>query len=193
MKELEEVKKILTDDEEVKEYFKPNKKRFVVVNIIATLLFLIIFFGGVFTVGLLGIINVIAFTDSTGQRDFLAPIMFLVFSAPFLLMIILSLIGYVARYHRTIYVVTNKRLIIRSGFIGVDYKSIETKYVGLINVRVDFLDKICGSTGTITFASPAMPMMNTQNNVNGAFAFRCVENPYEVYKKVKEYIPENDQ
>ena len=192
MKELEEVKKILTDDEEVKEYFKPNKKRFVVVNIIATLLFLVIFFGGVFTVGILGIINVIAFTDSTGQRDFLAPIMFLVFSTPFLLMIILSLIGYIARYHRTIYVVTNKRLIIRSGFIGVDYKSIELKYIGLVNVRVDFLDKLCGNTGTITFASPAIPLTTNQNNVNGAFAFRCVENPYEVYKKVKEYIPEND-
>ena len=195
MKELEEVKKILTDDEEVKEYFKPNKKRFVVVNIIATLLFLIIFFGGVFTVGILGIINVIAFTDSTGQRDFLAPIMFLVFSTPFLLMIILSLIGYVARYHRTIYVVTNKRLIIRSGFIGVDYKSIETKYVGLVNVRVDFLDKLCGgNVGTVTFASAAIPMMNIngKNGMNTAFAFACVENPYEVYKKVKEYIPDNN-
>ena len=193
MKELEELKKILTNDEEVKECFKPSKKRFVAANIISTLLFLIIFFGGIFTVGILGIVNIIHFRNENGTQDLLAPIMFLVFSTPFLIMIILSIVGYIVRYQRTIYVVTNKRLIIRSGFIGVDYKSIELKYVGLVNVRVDFLDKICGSTGTITFASPAMPMMNTQNNVNGAFAFRCVENPYEVYKKVKEYIPENGQ
>ena len=192
MKELDELKMILTNDEEIKESFKPSKKRFVTANIISTLIFLIIFFGGIFTVGILGIIDVIKFTDSEGGRDLLAPIMFLAFSSPFLIMIILSIIGYIVRYKRTIYVVTNKRLIIRSGFIGVDYKSIELKYVGLVNVRVDFLDKFCGNTGTVTFASPAIPMMNNQNNVNGAFAFRCVENPYEVYKKVKEYIPEND-
>lgn len=192
MKELDELKMILTNDEEIKESFKPSKKRFVTANIISTLIFLIIFFGGIFTVGILGIIDVIKFTDSEGQKDLLAPIMFLAFSTPFLIMIILSIVGYIVRYKRTIYVVTNKRLIIRSGFIGVDYKSIELKYVGLVNVRVDFLDKFCGNTGTVTFASPAIPMMNNQNNVNGAFAFRCVENPYEVYKKVKEYIPEND-
>lgn len=190
MKELEETKMILTNDEEIKESFKPSKKRFVVANVVATLLFLVIFFGGIFTVGILGILNVIKFTDSEGGQDLLAPIMFLVFSSPFLIMIILSIIGYIVRFKRTIYVVTNKRLIIRSGFIGVDYKSIELKYIGLVNVRVDFLDKLCGNTGTITFASPAIPLTTNQNNVNGAFAFRCVENPYEVYKKVKEYIPE---
>ena len=192
MKELDEVKKILDNTEEIKESFKPSKKRFVTANIVATLIFLIIFFGGIFTVGILGIINVIKFTDENGGQDLLAPIMFLVFSTPFLIMIILSIVGYIVRYQRTIYVVTNKRLIIRSGFIGVDYKSIELKYVGLVNVRVDFLDKFCGNTGTVTFASPAIPMVNNQNNVNGAFAFRCVENPYDVYKKVKEYIPEDN-
>ena len=194
MKELEELKKILDNNEEIKEYFKPSKKRFVTANIVATLLFLVIFFGGIFTVGILGIVDVIKFTNENGGQDLLPPIMFLVFSTPFLIMILLSIIGYIVRYQRTIYVVTNKRLIIRSGFIGVDYKSIELRYVGLVNVRVDFLDKICGSTGTITFASPAIPMMNGngQNNANGAFSFRCVENPYEVYKKVKEYIPENN-
>ena len=191
MKELEETKMVLSNDEEIKESFKPSKKRFVTANIVSSLLFLFIFFGGIFTVGILGIVDVIKFTDSDGNRDLMGPIMFLVFSAPFFLMIVLSIIGNIVRFKRTIYVVTNKRLIIRSGFIGVDYKSIELKYVGLVNVRVDFLDKFCGNTGTITFASPAMPMTNNQNNANGAFAFKCVENPYEVYKKVKEYIPED--
>ena len=109
MKELEELKKILTNDEEIKEYFKPSKKRFVTANIISTLLFLIIFFGGVFTVGILGIVNVIQFRNENGTQDLLAPIMFLVFSTPFLIMIILSIVGYIVRYQRTIYVVTNKR------------------------------------------------------------------------------------
>ena len=109
-------------------------------NVIATLLFLIIFFGGIFSVGILGIFNVIKFTNENGEQDLLAPIMFLVFSTPFLIMIILSIIGYIVRYERTIYVVTNKRLIIRSGFIGVDYKSIELKYIikGILFIQLLF-------------------------------------------------------
>ena len=192
MKELEELKKILSNDEEVKLYYKPNKTRYVVINILFSMLFLLIAFGGVFVVGLLGVLDVIKFTGEGGERDLLAPIIFLVISAPILLVCILTTIGYIVRYKRALFVVTNKRLIIRSGFIGVDYKSIELKYVGLVNVRVDFLDKLSGGkTGTITFASAAIPM-NGQNNTNGAFCFNCVDNPYEVYKQVKDFIPEND-
>lgn len=193
MKELDELKKILDDDEEVKLHYKPNKTRYVVVNILFSLLFLLIAFSGMFVVGLLGVLDVIKFTGEGGERDLLAPIIFLVISAPILLVCILTTIGYIVRYKRALFVVTNKRLIIRSGFIGVDYKSIELKYVGLVNVRVDFLDKLSGGkTGTITFASAAIPMTNGQNNTNGAFCFACVENPYEVYKQVKSFIPEND-
>ena len=126
MKELDELKKILDDDEEVKECFKPNKVRYVVINIIFSLFFLLLFFGGVFTVGILGIAGTIRF-DNNGEQDLLAPIIFLVVSAPILLFAITTLIGYIVRYKRALYVVTNKRLIIRSGFIGVDYKSIELK------------------------------------------------------------------
>ena len=192
MKELEELKKILDNDEEVKEYFKPNKKRFVLINILFSSLFFLLVFGGIFIAGLFGILGIIDFTSDNGEKDLFAPIMLLIISLPFFVGSILTLVGYAVRYKRALYVVTNKRLIIRSGFIGVDYKSIELKYVGLVNVRVDFLDKLSGgNTGTITFASPAIPM-NGQNNVHGAFSFASVENPYDVYKKVKEYIPENN-
>lgn len=193
MKELEELKKILSDDEEVKEYFKPNKKRFVTINIIFSLIFIVIILATLVTIGILGVLNVIEFTDENGKQDLVAPIMLLVMAAPLFVFSVLTIIGYVVRYKRTLYVITNKRLIVRSGFIGVDYKSIELKYVGLVNVRVDFLDKISGcNTGTISIASPAIPM-NGQNNANGAFMFRCIDDPYEVYKKVKACIPENNQ
>ena len=192
MKELEEIKKVLGEGEEVKEYFKPNKVRYVVLNMVFTLFFMLLIFGGMFITGILGITDVIKFTNDSGERDAFGPIMILIFSTPALLIAIVASISYVVRYHRALFVVTNKRLIIRSGFIGVDYKSIELKYVGLVNVRVDFLDKLAGGkTGTITFASAAIPM-NGQNRANGAFCFNCVDNPYEVYKKVKAYIPDNE-
>lgn len=191
MQELDEIKKVLDEDEEIKEYFKPNKKRYVLINIIFSLFFMLLIFGGLFVIGILGTAGVIEFT-SDGEPDAFAPIMMIVMSTPALLAAVLTAVGYVARYNRSLYVVTNKRLIIRSGFIGVDYKSIELKYIGLVNVRVDFLDKLAGgNTGSITFASAAIPM-NGQNNQNGTFCFSCVNNPYEVYKKVKAYIPEKE-
>ena len=188
MKELDELKKILDEDEEVKEYFKPNKKRYVLINILFSVFFLLLFGGGMLVVGILGLTGGISFGE---EDDAMAPVVFIVMAAPILLMAVFTVAGYIARYKRSLFVVTNKRLIIRSGFIGVDYKSIELKYIGLVNVRVDFLDKLSGSnTGTITFASAAIPM-NGQNNTNGQFCFSCVDNPYEVYKKVKEYIPQD--
>ena len=192
MKELEELEKILASDEEIKEYFKPNKKRFVTINILFSWIFFVIIFGALVTIGILGVVNVIKFTNENGEQDLVAPIMLLVMAAPFLIVHVFTTVGYAVRYKRTLYAITNKRLIVRSGFIGVDYKSIELKYVGLVNVRVDFLDKLSGcNTGTVSIASPAIPM-NGQNNANGAFMFKCIDNPYEVYKKVKENIPENN-
>lgn len=196
MKELEDLKKILTNDEEVKEYFKPNKKRFVVVNAIMMILMFALCGFAPFIIGILGLTGGIDFvTTENGAEttDYFAPMMFVFFGAIILVLFLFVILGYVVRYKRTIYVVTNKRLIIRSGFIGVDYKSVELRQIGLINVRVDFLDKLIKSnTGTITFASAAIPMYG-QNGQVGAFRFACVDNPYEVYKRVKELVPSEDK
>ena len=61
------------------------------------------------------------------------------------------------------------------------------------NVRVDFLDKLAKpTTGTITFASPASPMIqNGQAGGGSAYAFKHIENPYDVYKRVKQFSSQN--
>lgn len=187
--ELEDLKKILDEDEEIKECFKPNRKRFVVLRSISMSLFLFIF-GAIFlTVGILSAINIIKITEEveSGPEMIVAPIIFIIFgSLPFIIAI-LNIFGNAVRYKRTIYVVTNKRLIIRSGFVGVDYKAIELKNVGLVNVRVDFFDKLVKpATGTVFFGSSSMPVGG--NNSAALFTFACVDDPYEVYKKVKSYI-----
>ena len=189
MKELEETKKILSDGEEIKEYFKPNKKRFVVINAIMSSIFTILFAGFFLSMGIDGLIHPDHFTttdETTGvtSPDPVGPIVMTIIGGMALLAVIIVVVSLIVRYKRTLYVVTNRRLIVRSGFIGVDYKSIELKYVGLVNVRVDFLDKLVRSnTGTITFASATIPMVNAQGNPNGAFTFKCIDDPYEAYKK----------
>ena len=185
--ELEDLKKILDDDEEIKESYKPNKKRFVLIRTVISCLFMLLFGGAFLVVGILGVLSIISFADESGVQDISGAIAFIVIGGIPLLLIVMSIVGNIVRYKRTIYVVTNKRLIIRSGFIGVDYKAIEIKNIGLVNVRVDFLDKLVKpNTGTVTFASAALPMNG--NNQQTQFTFACVDDPYEVYRVVKSYI-----
>ena len=88
----------------------------------------------------------------------------------------------------TYYAYTNKRVIIRKGIFGVDYKSLDMSMIGAVDVSVTLLDKIVHkNTGTIAFGSMANPM----GNQNGfMFKFAHVYNPYETYKEIKTVIDE---
>lgn len=88
-------------------------------------------------------------------------------------------------YHKnTFFAYTNKRIIICSGVLGVDYRSLDLENIAASNVTVSVLDKLLKkNTGTIRFNGSA---------VNGAisYAFTHIEKPYEVYKEIKNYIEE---
>jgi len=103
-------------------------------------------------------------------------------------LIIFMIVGVVMRYKKTIYVVTNKRIIIRTGFIGADYQSIDHASVGMINVRVDFLDKLVKpNPGSISFANTSTPMVD-RNGKALTFNFMHIDNPYDAYKEINDYI-----
>ena len=169
---------ILDNDEKIVEIFKPNFVRFVLLSSIIIGIFLIPFF-------VVGIFMVL------GDPDILVSgIVFLAFAAFALL---ITPITNSVRYSKTAYCYTNKRIIIRTGFIGADFETLDFDMIGGMNVKVDFLDKLTKpNTGSILFASPASPMLqNGQNGGGGAYAFRHIENPYDVYKRVKEFSSKN--
>lgn len=87
---------------------------------------------------------------------------------------------------KTVYAVTNKRIIIRTGYIGVDFKSLEYDMLGAITVNVNVWDKILKrDTGSIAFGSMSSPLTSQ----GGAkFAFMFVTKPYETNKEVKAII-----
>lgn len=98
---------------------------------------------------------------------FILLMVFTLFSFPFL---------YARGYKNTYYAYTNKRLIVRSGVIGIDYKSLGYKDVTASSVNVGILDK--GSkTGSIAYRSPTTSIQ-----------FNHVEHPYELMKEIKEYM-----
>ena len=91
-------------------------------------------------------------------------------------------------YKNTYYAYTNKRVIIRKGIIGVDYKSLDLDMIGVVTVNVGVLDKIMQkNTGTICYGSMASPV----GGQNGPmFRFSHIVNPYEIYKEIKTVIDE---
>ena len=58
----EDVKRILDNDEKIIKSYKPNKKRFVYINLIITSLFFLIPIG-VFVFGVLGLSGIISFVN----------------------------------------------------------------------------------------------------------------------------------
>ena len=122
-----------------------------------------------------------------------APIMFALFGVPFVLVGFYLLFGrfIVDRKRRknTLYVLTNKRIIIRS---GARNKTLKTAH--LINIKDIVLKEKPNKTGTILFnAGPSNIITNTTAQLpifttGGSFSFEMIDDVAEVYKKVNNLV-----
>ena len=169
---------VLDDDEKIVQVLRPHKGRAWFGTIILLILLSVVMLP-------FGICMIIFHTPSSPDvEDTLGVgIGALVFWS---VICLLSIIATILWCGKTVYAWTNKRVLIRTGYIGVDYKSLDLNMVGALSVNVSFVDKILHkNTGTIAFGSMASPM-TTQTVSKFNFAF--VYDPYRVYKDVKAYI-----
>ena len=92
-------------------------------------------------------------------------------------------------YKNLYYAYSNKRIIIRSGIFGVDYRSLDMGMIGAVNVYVSLYDKIIHkNTGSISFGSTASPMVSAKGG--SSYNFSHIVMPYETCKEIKYYIDE---
>lgn len=183
---------ILDSDESILKTYKPNKKRFTLFALIGGLPTLII--PTVFIViAILMLTGVMDSTDSDGSQNIMGPIFFLAFGSFFFIALLVGLFSNFFKYQKALYCVTNKRIIIRHGIIGVDFKSLNLKAIGGISVEVNFLDKVVKpNTGKIIFVSASAPMTTSnQKGQNVPFEFTCIDDPYETYREIKSLIDMN--
>ena len=180
---------ILDADESIIKTYKPNKKRFVLLGLVSCLPSLI-FPGLIIMFAVLGLNGIISVTDDAGNPDYSGPIIMLIFGGIIALFLLIGAFYPVLRYKKALYCITNKRIIIRHGIIGADFKSLNLKDISTVLVEVNFLDKfVKPNTGTIRFGSAATPMLQgNQKNGYVPFAFQHVDNPYETYREVKTYV-----
>ena len=87
-------------------------------------------------------------------------------------------------YKVTDYLVTNKRIIIKTGFIGADMRSIYYDQVRSAFVNVGLVGKLFG-TGTILIDTGRITQSRKRGSKTAYDSFRFIKNPYQVYKFVQ--------
>ncbi len=167
---------VLDKDEKVIKVIKPNKLKLFISW------FMLAFWINVW-IAIIGILPMAIETqEPIGWEYYMIPVGIIV------LIFILTGIFAQIYYKNNFYAYTNARILIRSGIIGIDFKSLDMRYVGALNVRVGFWDKVLKQeTGTITFGSMSSPMASSKQV---GYNFAHVEKPYELYKEMKQIVEE---
>ena len=172
-------KDVLKQDEQILKVLKPKQKTFIW----APWLLWGIFFLAVILICVVALIP---------ARE-IAPLVFVV--GALLLMFVITIIVLSVAYEKCFYAITNQRVIIRSGIIGVDYKTMYYTDATAVETNVSLLDKMVGAnTGTITMASASRPVyVASKNGWGGSFHLSAVENPYDLAKEIQNYVDEAKQ
>lgn len=182
--------KILDKDEKIIKVFKPVKSKLYFAT------FINVFFFSLFSAIALPLS---AATEFTFKPDCPLPhfLQVIILIATLLILYLLFLLFlyflvwiFARIYYKNLYFAySNKRIIIRTGIFGVDYKSLDMKMIGAINVYVSLVDKIHRkNTGSITFGSTASPI-SPEKGLAG-YRFSHIKDPYELYREVKSIIDE---
>jgi len=87
-------------------------------------------------------------------------------------------------YNNTRYAYTNKRIMMRTGFIGTDFKSIDYDKISDMEVTVNFVERAF-NVGSIRFFS-GRTETNDGTTTKLYDRWEAIPNPYEVFKKVKQ-------
>ncbi|MCK9575633.1 MAG: PH domain-containing protein [Clostridia bacterium] len=166
---------ILDKDEVIIRTFKPNKAKLFLSSILLTFFVLI----WIVATPLIGMLS------SGVNVQIIVPITLLALA----FILVVALLFTSIYYSNLYYAYTNKRLIIRTGVFGVDYKSLDMAMIGAINVYVSLLDKLLKkNTGSITFGSMASPMVSSSNGGVSNYKFAHIVAPYDSYREIKNII-----
>lgn len=166
---------VLNKDERIIESFKPKKAK-MILSVIS----------GVFVIALFVVCFALLarFVPDSETGDVMPLEAFIVLLSVAGVAVVLSAIFTLVAYNKRVYCITNQRIIIRQGVIGVDFRSLELKSIGAVDVNVGLLDKLLHmNTGTIRFGSMSAPIGG-----NLTYAFSHVVDPYATYKRLKEII-----
>lgn len=165
-----QIEDMLDDDESVLLRLKPKKKAFVLNAILRMLPIALLWlvFDGFF----------IVMVAITSAPSFIWAILVPFFAFHLMpVWIWLSNIIKANASHKNIeYVFTEKRIIIRSGMIGIDFKNIYYSDIKGVNLKVGFIDRLC-KVGDIYIQA-----------LDQTAVIEDVENPYFILSKIQKIV-----
>ncbi len=168
---------LLDDNEEIIREIKPKKTP-------TTL-------GSWIGVGVLSLLAVVALVLAFVIDDSESLVPMLVMAGLLLIGALICAFITVVSFNKYLSCITNKKVIIRSGIIGIDFRVIELDSITTVDVITGLSDKLCGyKTSTIAFYN-ASNSCNTANGQGVSYkknAFLHIENTNEIYKQVKALI-----
>ena len=138
------VEDILIPGENVLVELHPDKKTFIAESILKGLPLALIW-GGVDFFIIYMMITTGAFGDAGGEMSgFIVPFLILFFALHLIPVwaYVANVVKKVVGYKNITYVLTDKRIIIRSGIIGIDFKIFHYYEINSIDVKVGILDRI---------------------------------------------------
>lgn len=89
------------------------------------------------------------------------------------------------RWQNTNYYVTDKRIVMQSGFVNMNYQTIYYKDIKNVNLRVGIIDRMLG-VGDVTIDLGAYVAGDNVRRVSHTFF--DIENPQEVYSRLQKIV-----
>jgi len=123
-------------------------------------------------------------TRNFGSNDNNSPSYFWLFGLIPLIAGLFAFLKKVFSFSNTAYSYSDKRVMMRSGFIGTDFKTIDYDKISDIEVTVSVIEKMY-NVGTIRFFS-GRTQTDEGNTTKLYDSWSAIENPYEVFKMVKQ-------
>jgi hypothetical protein len=188
---------ILEKGERIIKIYKPDKRKFW-TSLILSVVFISAISGWIWAYcALFGAIPEAGKSFDPGLFWLLFGIANAVFFGGIALTLLFTVIFGRLYYNNRYYAYTSKRIIIRGGIIGIDYKSLEFKHLTATVVNVSFIDKILRrNTGSLSFGSPASPISGFGMNSRGMgnpYQFKHILKPYDTLREIKELIDTCDK
>jgi hypothetical protein len=170
---LPEFESIKDDNEEILWTGKPKFIPFIFTGIL----------GGLVTIGF-ALVWVIAATSWDKNGDNPMSNYFWLFGLIPLAIGLVTFFKKVFSFSNTAYSYSDKRVMMRSGFIGTDFKTIDYDKISDIEVTVSVVEKMY-NVGSIRFFS-GRTQTDEGNTTKLYDSWSAIENPYEVFKMVKQ-------
>jgi Bacterial PH domain len=171
---LPEFESIKDDNEEILWIDKPKFIPFLMTGM-GSLLFVLPF----------GIIWILTSRNAKGENGEPTPSYFWLFGLIPIVLGVWSFLQKILSYGNTSYAYSNRRVMMRTGFFGTDFKTIDYDKISDSEVTVNFIERMY-NVGTIRFHA-GRTESDSDGNISKMYdTWEAIQNPYEVYKKIKQ-------